>query len=54
MKKFLLGVVVGIILIFAWGMVTASVQQHRAVKAEQAARAAAEAARAAAAQAPVR
>jgi hypothetical protein len=52
MKKFLLGVVVGITLMCGWGIVTATLarqarhnainERNRAVKAEQAARAAAE------------
>jgi predicted outer membrane lipoprotein len=58
MKKFLLGVVVGVILICASGIVSAMFEMHiatkardRAVKAEAAARAAADAA---AHQAPIR
>ena len=51
MKKFLVGVVVAIFLTCAWGLLRATIRQHRAAAAEQAARAAAEAA---AAQAPVR
>lgn len=48
MKKFLLGVIVGVVLICAWVTLSAS---YKARKAEQAAR---EAARAAASQTPVR
>jgi len=53
MKKFLLGMGVGIILICALGIVSAMVRQHGAVKAEREARAAAvAAAEAAATRAP--
>jgi hypothetical protein len=58
MKKFSVGIVVGIALTCVWGIASAKIQQHnaikerdRAVKAEQAARAAAETA---APQAPLR
>jgi predicted small secreted protein len=53
MKKFLLGVGVGIALTCAWFSATAVVKQHRlASKVEQAAKAAEQAARAAAEAAP--
>jgi hypothetical protein len=55
MKKFLLGLVSGIILICACGIVSATFERNRAIKAQDMATKAERAARAAAApQAPIR
>jgi cell division protein FtsL len=54
MKKFLLGVVSGIILICACGIVSATIKTHSAIKERDRAVMAERAARAAAPQAPIR